>query len=83
MCEQAAQMFHAQPGGFLVESFVAEGDVPGSESFEQFADASSAEPGEDAFGALGSAERSEQFRCRRLRGLGFVDVQQRRKVVPE
>jgi hypothetical protein len=50
---------------------------------EQFADAGFAEPGEDAFGSLGSAERGEEFRCRRLVALGLVDAQQRDEVVPE
>ena len=63
MGEQAAQMFLAQSVGFLIESFVTEGDVSSGESFEQFADAGLAEPGEDAFGSLGCPERGEQFRC--------------------
>ncbi|ELT42638.1 hypothetical protein G205_23217 [Arthrobacter nitrophenolicus] len=45
---------------------MTERDVSGGELLEQFADAGFAEPGEDAFGSLGFAERGEQFRCRRF-----------------
>ena len=81
--EQAAQVLHPQAVGFPVQRLVPEWDISGGDSFEQFADARPAEPSEDAFGALGSAERREQFRCRRFRALGLLDAQQRHEVIPE
>jgi hypothetical protein len=46
-------MLHPQAVGFPVQRLVAERDLTGGDSFEQFADAGVVEPGEDAFGALG------------------------------
>lgn len=72
--EQAAQVLHPQAPGFPVQRLVTERDLTNSDSFEQFADAGFAEPGEDAFGALGPGERPEQLRCRGFRALRLVDV---------
>jgi len=76
-------MFHPQTVWFLIQCLVAERDLAGGKSFEQVADAGFAEPREDAFGALGSAEHCEQFCGRRFRALGLVDAQQCREVVTE
>jgi nitroreductase len=50
---------------------------------EQIADTGLAQPGEDAFGSLGSAERAEHFRLRRFRSPGLVDAEQGGEVVPK
>lgn len=65
MGEQAAHVLHPQAARFLVQRLVAERNVAGSQAREQIADAGPAEPGQDTFGALGSAEGREQLcRCR-------------------
>jgi len=76
-------VFHPQAVWFLIQCLVAERDPAGGKSLEQVADAGFAEPGEDAFGALGSAERAKQFRRRRFRSSGIVDAQQDGDVVPK
>ena len=66
MGEQAAQMFLAQSVGFLIESFVTEGDVSSGESFEQFADAGLAEPGEVLSGRWAAQSAASSFAARSM-----------------
>ncbi|WP_267275195.1 hypothetical protein [Arthrobacter sp. CDRTa11] len=83
MGEQAAHVFHPQAVWFLVQRFMAEGDAAGGKPGEQVADTGFAQPCEDTFRALGSAERAEEFRRRRFRSPGLVDAQQDGEVIPK
>jgi hypothetical protein len=76
-------VFHPQAVWFLIQCLVAERDLVGGKPLEQVADSGFAQPREDAFGALGSAERAKQFRRPRLRSAGIVDAQQYGEVVPK
>jgi hypothetical protein len=76
-------VFNPQAVWFLIQSFMAEGDLAGGKSCKQVADGVPAQPGQDAFGALGSAERGNQFRRRGFRSPGLLDAQQDGEVVPK
>jgi hypothetical protein len=81
--EQAAHVFHPQAVWFLSSASWLRGISPVASRCEQVADAGLAEPGEDAFGALGSAERASSFVAVVSDPRDIVDAQQDAEVVPK
>ncbi|MEV8147637.1 hypothetical protein AB0O52_05745 [Arthrobacter sp. NPDC080073] len=77
-------MFHPLAVRFFIQRLVVERNFAGGNPSEEVSDAGVAKPGQDAFGAFGFAEGSEQFLRRRL-GLrtSLFNAEQHREVVPQ